>query len=277
MNEETISTWNTVYKLAVELEDQPKQLAALRALWTFDIRKPDVRGAMALAHRHAEIAGRVSDDDAIVTSAWMIGTAAHQAGEFVSAREHLERFLSRETHQQRLDFIDHSGFDRRSAGRAILSMSLWILGHADLAVQNAKLAVEEARGIGHALPLCEAMFWSGYARLYAGADLRSLEQSAQDLSDFARRHSLDAHWAVGVALRGLCRSRLMNFEGAVSALTEGIQGLVTAHYGPVTPLLMAELAHARAKLGEVGAGLDVIARCEAEKSHTDIWCMAEHL
>jgi hypothetical protein len=121
------------------------------------------------------------------------------------------------------------------------------------------------------------MFWSGYARLYAGADLRSLEQSAQDLSDHARRHSLDAHWALGVALRGLCRSRLMDFEGAVSALTEGIQGLVTAHYGPVTPLLMAELAHARAKLGEIGAGLDVIARCEAEESHADIWCTAEVL
>jgi hypothetical protein len=69
----------------------------------------------------------------------------------------------------------------------------------------------------------------------------------------------------------------MDFEGAASALTEGIQALVTAHYGPVTPLLMGEIAHARAKLGEVGAGLDVISRCEAEKNHTGIWCMAEVL
>ncbi|WP_312405717.1 winged helix-turn-helix domain-containing protein [Rhizobium sp.] len=241
LTDETLSTWQKTLDYAETMQDVSHMLSALVALWTFQIREPNYEAATMLAERHAVLAAAHSDPDAPVMADWILGTTRHHIGDLPAAQHHFERFLENETEAQRLAFVLRTGFDRRSASRAILANALWMQGHTARGLELGEIAIVEARQLGKALPLCEALIWQGVTLHLAGLHERALV-IAEELLEHASAYFLDSHLGFGHALRGLSLDRAGAYDEARQELTEGLTRLSAARYRVFHPLLMADLA-----------------------------------
>ncbi len=190
-------------ELADALDDSEYRLRAFHGLWFFHTNRGQHRTALELAHRFLAFAAtRPNSNDRLVGER-IIGTTSHFLGDQQSARRHIERVLE-----------DYAGSDHRSylirfqvelieAARAYLARTLWLLGFPDQAVRAAERAIDDARVVNHANPLCHALAMTACPIARLVGDLDAAEHYHKMLLDHSRRYGLAAWHACGQIHQGL--------------------------------------------------------------------------
>lgn len=190
------------YARAVELgekhADSPDLFQALWGLWACTSSRSDYDESLAITLRLLRMAQRSKDPVKEQQGHFAVGNIRFWRGEFVEARDHLERAMAlyKPEHHERL--VTDFGENAYVTSGSYLSWTLCFMGFADQAREAGRLAVDEARRCGHPFSL-------GYALTFATAFERMLRRPAEtqtlaeETIDLAVRHDFPL-WEVGATL-----------------------------------------------------------------------------
>ncbi|WP_046111325.1 ATP-binding protein [Aquincola tertiaricarbonis] len=167
------------------------QLRAVWGLWLICNTVGDYAGSRRLAERFGDIAGPAPPPDTALTHDRMMALGLHFHGEQARAMQHARRVLEHPITVNHVARNSGFQFDQRVSALTVLARILWVRGLPEQALAHARLAVQEAQQIRHALSLCYAIangaapvaFWAGdreAARHYTGLLLDCATDAALD-------------------------------------------------------------------------------------------------
>jgi hypothetical protein len=152
------------------------------------LRTGDFKTALQYGRRCSAIAETVEDSVAIALAHSILGVSLHLRGELADARTELEAALDLGPRSQRTTTV-YLGFEGKILAEAILARNLWLEGHPDRAMEHARLAVEKATAMNHALTPAIALIWAISVFLWTG-ELQSAEAYIDLLISLAESHSM---------------------------------------------------------------------------------------
>jgi predicted ATPase/DNA-binding winged helix-turn-helix (wHTH) protein len=273
---DTFDAWKKAMEIAEMLGADEYQLRALWGLWSYRLNRGEHRAALALAEDFAGLAGSQTDRTDLPIADRLIGTALHYLGDQTRARYHLERMLERYIPSHNSD-IARFQLDPRIATFSVLARVLWLQGFAEQALTLAAQNVKQARGIGHAVTLFNALLGAGQIALLAG-DLTAAEQYVTMLVDHSTRHAMGIWTAWAGGLRGAMLIQGGDAASSLPILRAVLSELQDANSVPRFGVLFRPFAMGLAQTGHVSQGLMVIGEAlEQCERNSEYWIVAELL
>jgi tetratricopeptide (TPR) repeat protein len=243
-------------ELCRQIGESPHLFRVLLGLCGFYHQRAALETARELAEQCVRLAQRLRNDVAVLAAYQTLGSTLHFMGELSPAREHLEQGIAlydpaRHHIQDPLQDLGVGCFSQAAS-------VLWLLGYPDQALPRSQEALALARQLSHPFSIAYAL---GYAsRVHA---LRQEQQAALALLEEQMALASEQGFDLFMAQEPLWRGRVLSEQGRVE---EGIaqmrQGLVAYQAtGSVLgrPFILARLAEAYGKVGQVEAGLTVVA------------------
>jgi class 3 adenylate cyclase/predicted ATPase len=238
-------------------KDAPERLAADYGLWAGSY----VRGELSPMRAHAEAFLR--DVEAMRNSpeagvAHRVQGATHWfAGEYVEAREHLERALALFQPGRDDDLAFRYGHDAGVGAMHVLALTLWPLGdigRAVFLVGNAEARTADLPHIG------TRAYGKSHAALFAlmRGDLRRAAPNAAELARLTREHDLPMWRAFGVFFEGLASARSGPVNSGLENMRRGVELLRDQNIPWLDGLLKMALAEAEARCGDVERALAIL-------------------
>jgi hypothetical protein len=209
---ETTEAFARARESAAGDSDAPDRLAADYGLWTGSF----VRGELPAMRTHAavflrDVEARPDSPEAGVACR-IAGMTHWFAGEYVGAREHLERALALFQPGRDDDLAFRFGQDAGVGAMLYLALALWPLGDIERAVSLVRDA--EARIAGHPHIVTRA-YGKWQFELMRG-DLSRAASNAAELSRLAHEHDLLLWRAVGAFLEGVAKARSGELIGGLA-------------------------------------------------------------
>ncbi len=155
------------------------------------------------------------------------------------------------------------------------SIALWLLGHPEAALADAKRVVKHARGIDQAASLMFALHHASLIEIQFG-DYAAANADAEELSVLADEKDASLWKASGILWRGCLLTSTGKASDAVHALTTGLAALRSTGSTMWVPLLLTYLARAYAEVGQCDNAWRCIGEAMTEVETTkEQWCESE--
>jgi predicted ATPase len=208
----------------------------------------------------------------------MLGYTLHLLGEQSSARSRLEHMLANyvvpTTGPRIIRFI----FDQLATARSLLARVLWLQGFPDQAANTAQRAIEEARGVGDMLTVCQVLVQAACPISILTGDYQRLETLVDMLLDYSTRNSL-GFWRVwGRCFKAVQIIKSGRVADGLIELRGGIEELREINYGVYYIVFLCEYADALSLAGQSQQGLvaieEALKRCQSNEEN---WYVAELL
>jgi hypothetical protein len=267
-----------VLRLAENFGDVDYQLRSLWGLWSANLNNAQLRDALGLAERFYALAGKSADPNDAFVGDRMVGYTLHLLGDQSGARPRLERMLAHyvvpSTGPRIIRFI----FDQRATARSLLARVLWLQGLPEQATKTAQSAIEEARGSGDVLTVCQVLVQAACPISIFNGDYDQLESLVGTLLDYSTRNSL-GFWRVwGHCFKGVQIIKRGSIMEGLNQLRGGMEELRGIQYGVYYIVFLSEYAEALGLSGQSDQGLDVIdeALARSERNEEN-WYVAELL
>jgi class 3 adenylate cyclase/tetratricopeptide (TPR) repeat protein len=236
--------------------DRPEYLVPLSlGQWAFHFMRSEHRLALSLAQQIEKIGEARNTPAARLLGRRAQGLTHCFLGEFVAARDQLERCFgfSDPAHRAVRGALSE---DPYAAMLAYLSVTLAYLGYIDQARSRLDQALSEARRLGHSSTLALVLV---YANWIDGL-IRSpeLQRRADELLVLSNEHgfSLWSGWAT--AFRGRSLSAFGQAQEGLVSLTQGLVAIRATGAVLITPIMLMYTAEAYALLGQLGEGLNCL-------------------
>lgn len=244
---DAIAAFKHARSLCARLGDPPESLQVMFWLATASV----MRGELPLA-RETVIAlldrvQALGNRPALLNAMRGSGMICMFMGEFVEAAERIERALEA--------FNDSNDEDRlaaRAAGQdagvadlALLSWTLWLLGHPDTAARKIDAGLRRAEAIEHAHSQAYACYYASVLYALRG-EHHVAQQHAERCIELSEAHGFRQWHGLARAVRGICRMLRQETPGTldeVKAAVEEYRGSgyqlgITALYVLLCPVLM---------------------------------------
>ena len=205
----------------------------------------------------------------------LVGVSLLNAGEIAQSRPHLDRAIALYNPEEHRPLATAFGADARVAALSFRGPALWMLGYPDAARADAAYAIEDAREIGQAASLMNALAVASIPYIFSG-DYAKATAALDELFDLADEKGT-FFWKYGVMLR---RGELLALAGkaseAVQTINAGISAFRSTGASIFVPWWLAHLATSNAELGQ----FDEAWRCLDEAMSTvertrEKWCEAD--
>jgi predicted ATPase len=194
-----------------------------------------------------------------------VGATHWFAGEYVGAREHLERALALFQPGRDDDLAFHFGHDAGVAAMLYLALTLWPLG--DIGRTVSLIRDVEARIADHPHIVTRA-----YGKCYVAlvelmrGDLSRAARNAVELARLTHEHDLPMWQAVGVFLEGVAKAKGGELIVGLADMRRGVELLREQNTLIFDGLFMIALADVEARVGDVERALaildEALATCE---------------
>jgi predicted ATPase len=185
------------------------------------------------------------------------GVVRFFAGEFQSARDHLERGIALYDSQAHGRNALRYGEDPGEVCLSYLARTLWILGYPRQALECSEKAIAVAHETSHAASIAEAMIWR--------AELALLHQEAQEArmrtaAVFAlmTEHGPSVWTGIARSIRGSALVEEGQCAEGIGQIREGLSELAEIGEPLFRPYFIATLAEALGKSGQMDEGLSTI-------------------
>ena len=187
-------------ELAENLKDARSQLLLFDALYTFETRSGDFCRLAELGTRFEGAAKQIKDPlgDAIAHS--LAATTSCYLGHYKKVPIHARIALSHPAHSSRLSAVPYV-YIHRIGARIVLSLSLWMLGFPDQAVEAAGQSLNDATDLGTPATIAHTLASILFVYLRAGEWLTA-EQLIARLTDQVAKHGLSAYQPVATGWQG---------------------------------------------------------------------------
>jgi predicted ATPase len=267
-----------VYTRALELGESGDSIHLSRALWGlqgYHMVRSDSAKAYALGERLHHLAQERNDSALLVPAHFVQGLSLFHLGDFVRAREHLDRAIALHTpaRQPTHDFA-FTG-DLGVLSLSIASHAMWHLGQSDQGLEMSRGALSMAEDLGHP-------FSRTFAHAYAAMmhQFRREWQATETHADATIALSSEYHFpyylAWGTILEGWTIASRGECERGLEQMGEGLTALLGTGAELRRPYYLALLAEGYRDSGRVGEGLGRLEEALAAVERTgERWCEAE--
>ena len=229
--------------------DDPLLLfSTLHSFWTANFVAFDGDALREQASRFLTLAEKRMATGPMMIGHRIMGSVLH-TGAFVEGRSHLDRAIAMYDPAEHRPLAARFGQDIRVAALSYRSWALWMLGHPDAALLDARRAIEEAREIGQAPALMYALFHSLFVHIQCGDHAEASEES-DELVAFANEKGAPFWKALGQSVRGYMLVEDDRAEDALHTVTAAISASQLTGSTVWMPLHLSHLARAYAALGQ---------------------------
>jgi adenylate cyclase len=204
------------------LGDPPELFHALLGLYFTHLVRGELQTADELAEQLLLRAQRAHDPTQLTYAHMARGETAYWRGEFVAAREHLEKgiaFYDPERHRQ---FT--SRYSASDAGIACLlhvAWTLWQLGYPEQSLRRGNEALGLAQALCHSYSLAFSDLFVGVLRQYR-REARAAEENAEAAIALSAKYGLSHTLAYATTLRGWAIYRQGLEEEGIEQIQEGL-------------------------------------------------------
>jgi class 3 adenylate cyclase/predicted ATPase len=256
-------------------EDPLLLLSVLYGFWAagFVAFKGDV--VRDLAAQFLALAKRQATTVSLMQGYRLMGISLICTGDIAEGQAHLGRAIALYNPAEHRPLATRFGFDSAVSILVWRSLSLWILGYPDAALENVDEALKEAHKIGEATTLMFALAYTSLAYIWCGDYAAAKAQTDQLIALTDEKGAV--FWKVAATiLEGCILAVTDKAPTAVSIITSGITAWRSTGSTAWMPLWLSYLAQAHGQLGE----LDDASRCIGEATTTventnEKWCEAE--
>jgi len=268
--------WMAALQIAERIGDIDYQLRALWGVWIGHHTGESQGRALEVARKFREVATRSSDVADPIVGDRIVGTVLWAQGELQAARSTMERVLRFYVPPSDRSHLVRFQFDQRVTAYSALSLTLWLQGFPEQAMQIVESSARLAQSLAHDPSIFHATALSGCRVALLAGDRLSAETLLALLQGAVARQVSYGVWIRAYRGEILIRdgdpeagSRLLEV-----ALTELPRSAFHAHYAP----LRAGLAQGFAAAGRHDDAIAVIehALALAERSG-DLWYFPELL
>jgi predicted ATPase len=251
----------TVYGRARDLcrsvGDTSHLAAVLQGLRLYHLFRADLASAQEAAQELLALGEETGESGHLVEGQRAIGVVRFFAGEFQTARDHLERGIAL------YDIQSHGGHALRyeeDPGVTCLSFfarALWILGYPDQAVERSEQAIAVARATAHAGGIANTMTWRAQIALLR-REVRDAQERAAATLALATEYGLPLWTGHATIVDGWALSEQGHSAKGIAQIREGLFVLVGTGVQVWRPYHLAILAEALGNAGHVDEGLSAL-------------------
>ncbi len=252
---ETTEAFAKARELAYGDKDAPERLAVDYGLWVGSY----LRGNLSSMRVHAQaflndIEARPDLPEASVAHR-VFGAAHWFAGEYVEARDHLERALALFQPGRDDDLAFRFGQDAGVSAMVYLAYASWALGDVDRAVSLIERAKERIANVTHIVTHANGKTHAALFELMRGNVSRAAPY-AVEVARLAREHDLPQWRAFGVFLEGCVKAQSGSPADGLEDMRRGAE-LLRANL-PFDGLVKIALAEAEARAGDVDRAVAIL-------------------
>ncbi len=248
-------------------KDAPERLAADYGLWVGSF----TRGELAAMRAHAAACLRdveAKPDSPEAGVAHRVCAQTHWfAGEYVEARDHLERALALFRPGRDDDLAFRFGHDAGAGAMAYLAPTSWALGDVARAIALVDAMLTRIASLTHVGTLAFGRLHAAMFELIRG-DLSRAAQHAVELARLAREHDLPMFRALGVFLQGLATVESGAPGDGLDDMRRGIELLREQNVLVFDGLFKIALAEAEALASDVDRAIAILDEALATSERT---------
>jgi DNA-binding SARP family transcriptional activator/predicted ATPase len=249
-----VAAYARAMSLCSDHESAPEMFRAVWGLWASASSRSGYPHALKLAHQLQRMASRSGDPLRDQQGHFAVADTLYWQGEFVAAREHLERVGMLYQPDQHETHVAEFGEDPGVTSGSYLSWTLWFIGYPDQARAASAQTLALARRLGHPFSLAYALAFASilHCRLRQPTEALAL---AQETLSLANGHGFSL-WQIGATLsRGWALAMQHQREG-VDCVQQCIEA-TRAAMGGVTLVVLEPMVDACLALGLVDQALSV--------------------
>jgi class 3 adenylate cyclase/predicted ATPase len=273
----TREAYRRAVELCDELGDRRGLFPVLYGLCLYHLYAAELREARAVAGRLLTLAEAEQDHNLSFFAHRAAGVSALPAGDFVSARSHLELALDLYDPAEHRSPSFVYAFDPKIVCLDYLARALLPLGHARQALTANAEAIEEARRLSHQNSLALALFFGGVLHQILG-DRPGVIVLTEELARIATEAGF-RFWSAGAAiLRGWTVAESDDPAAGYSMLVRGIEEWRSTGAEYMVPYFLALSAQVKLRGGQVTTALELLAEAKMRVERTEErWFAAEIL
>jgi predicted ATPase len=251
----------TVYQRALDLcrsmDDTSHLAAVLQGLRLYHTYRAEIAPAREVAQELLAVAERTGDSGHLVEGQRAIGVVCFFAGEFQTARDHLERGIALYDIRTHGSHALSYGEDPGVSCLSFFARALWILGYSDQAVARSEQAIAVARATAHASSIAPA--------LICRAEIAMLRREAQDAREWATaaltltaEQGLPFWTGLATAMHGWALSEQGHSVDGIAQIRDGLSALARTGDRLYRLYFAAILGEALGKIGQLDEGLSAL-------------------
>ena len=172
-----------------------QQPAVLHGLYAHNVVGGKLDAALDLARTLLTAVENAAEPWGFYPAHRALGTTLLYRGEFIEAKFHIERAISRYDPQVHASAIFQFHQDMAVSARSLLSWTLWLLGYPAQAGSLTADILTDARRLAHAHSLGYALFFSGIILQMFCGNVAAMREHTREMLELANQHGL-ALWSV---------------------------------------------------------------------------------
>jgi predicted ATPase len=230
---------------------------------------------LELAAGHLAMAEKQGATVALVVAHRLMGITLGFTGKLAEARLHHDRALAFYDPTAHRPLATRFQTDSRVVVLTYRALTLWLLGYPEAAQADIDCAVKDAREIGQAASLMQALGITNYTHILCG-NYVAASAFSDELIVLAEKKGAPLRKAEGIFEQGCVLALTGRAAEAVQTINAGVTAWRSTGATCWTPLHMCFLAQAHAKLGQ----FDKAWRClneatAASETSKESWCDAD--
>ena len=243
--------------LSAELGDPRKELQAIFGLWGHFWMRAKHDRAIELGEMLLAKADHLNDFMARIVGWRSLGSTLFTLGDFVRARDHLDRAVAfgqqSDTQESSLTYA----VDPRIAAQLMLAWDLWILGYPEQALSNVVQARSQTTQGDDAYTTAFAHYVTSAVHLLRGEFQASLASADQSLA-LSIEHRIGLYALYSRFGRGCALAKLGQMEPAIVEIGEGIEEARRSNLGYMRGFMLGWLATVQAESGDPEIALSTL-------------------
>ncbi|MBI3797574.1 MAG: tetratricopeptide repeat protein, partial [Deltaproteobacteria bacterium] len=246
-------------ELCRQVGETPQLFSVLLGLGAFYFTRAELQTARELGEQCLALAQRIQDPARLVPAHYLLGMTLLYLGEPASARKYFEQGIALYDPQK------HRSHTYRAAvqnpGVSCLSyaaFALWCLGYPDQALKRSYTAITLAQELAHPFSLAWALSNPTSVHQFRGEAQAAREQAEASMV-LCREHGFPLFLASGTHMRGVALAEQGEVEEGIVQMRRGLSAWRATGAEIARPPLLASLAAAYGKTGQIEEGLTVLA------------------
>jgi class 3 adenylate cyclase/tetratricopeptide (TPR) repeat protein len=264
---EAEAAYTRARELCQRVEEPLQLFSVLFGLGNVYLGRGAYQTALVLGEQLLILAQQVQDPARLLGAHQMLGFSLSSLGEYVSAKEHFEHGVSLYSPSYASTLLSLYGFDAGVACLSGLGIALWVLGYPEQALRKSQNALKSARELAHPFSLAWALDGLSIQYQFRGEG-RVAQEHAETLMSLAEKHGFPLWSAWGTGDRGWALAEQGRIEEGITHLLQSRAAFQVMEMAFGQSYLLALLAEAYGKGGQIDAGLHVLAEATVAMRNT---------
>jgi predicted ATPase len=254
-------------ELCDRVENDPSMFLVLWGLWmVYEVRSYHGK-SRELAEKLLALARQSGDQSHLIQAHMALTVTNFSLGELAVSRENADQGV------ELYDPIRHAGHthlygqDPKAGCLAFASVSLWLLGYPDRAIDYSRRAVALAAELGHPTTRALALYFAEIVRYYC-RDVPGVQVGVRATTAIATEHRLSLWLANSLLMGGWASAEQGDIAQGIAMLRQGLIDWAATGAETHRTYFLGLLAEALGRAGQVEDALEVLAEAIGQMGQT---------